>query len=162
MLVLTFKQAWYVVDCAANGRCNVSILARLELILKPPDYRTSDLRVPDSGLGPPHFGSGNLGLIMHVVHEAYSTYSVVVSSNIIFFPPNKCDRGCASTPACRRTLSARTSEVAPSVASVVLLQRVECVYHNMIHVQSLNHKTMPKKESSILVQELPKSCCPHP
>ena len=34
-------------------RCNVSIPARLESILKPPDYRTLDLRVPDSGLGPP-------------------------------------------------------------------------------------------------------------
>ena len=109
--------------------CNVSIPARLESILKPPDYCTSDLQVPDSGLGPlgplgpPHFGSGNLGSITHVVHEAYSTYSVVVRSNIVFFSPNECNRGCASTPACHRTLSARTSEVAPSVASVVLLHR---------------------------------------
>ena len=76
-----------------QARCNVSIPARLESILEPPDYRTSDLRVPDSGLGPlgplgpPHFGSGNLGSITHVVHEAYSTYSVVVRSNIVFFPP---------------------------------------------------------------------------
>ena len=65
--------------------------------------------------------------ITHIVHEAYSTYSVVVSSNTIFFPPNECDRGCASTPTCCRTLSARTLEVAHSVASVELLQRVsEC------------------------------------
>ena len=112
-----------------SGRCNVSIPARLESILEPPDYRTSDLQVPDSGLGPlgplgpPHFGSGNLGSITHVVHEAYHTYTVIVRSLYSLLPPNECDRGCASTPACRRTLSARTSEVAPSVASVVLLQR---------------------------------------
>ena len=104
-----------------HTRCNVSIPARLESMLKPPDYCTSDLRVPDSGLGPPHFSSGNLGSITHVVHEAYRTYTVIVRSYTIFFPPNECDRGCASTPACRQTLSARTSEVAPSVASVVLL-----------------------------------------
>ena len=114
--------AGVVVAVVGEARCNVSILARLESILKPPDYCTSDLRVPDSGLGPPHFSSGNLGSITHVVHEAYSTYSVIVSSNTIFLPPNECDRGCASTPACCRTLSACTSEVAPSVASVVLLQ----------------------------------------
>ena len=112
-----------------HTRCNVSIPARLESMLKPPDYCTSDLRVPDSGLGPlgplgpPHFGSGNLGSITHVVHEAYRTYTVVVRSLYSLLPPNECDRGCASTPACRRTLSARTSEVAPSVASVVLLHR---------------------------------------
>ena len=59
--------------------------------------------------------------ITHIVHEAYSTYSIIVSLNRIFFPPNECNQGCASTPACRWTLSACTSEVVHSIASVVLL-----------------------------------------
>ena len=67
--------------------CNVSIPARLELILKPANCLTSDIQVPDSGLGPlgplrpSHFGSGNLRSITHIVHEADSTCSVVVSLN---------------------------------------------------------------------------------
>ena len=111
-------------------QCNIPVLGTLESTLEPSESCTSDIWVPDSGLGPLgppgplHFSSRNLGSIMHIVHEAYSTYMYYRSwFKYFFFFPDKCNRGCASIPTCWQTLSACTSEVAHNAASIVLLHQ---------------------------------------